>query len=192
VPDSDSFKRIETGLPGVWVIQPRIVSDARGFFLESYNQSQFAALGIADRFVQDNQSRSTRGVLRGLHYQLKHPQAKLCRVIEGTVFDVAVDVRVGSSSFGKWTGVELSAQNRNQIYIPKGFAHGFVVLSEAAQILYKCSDYYDPADEAGIIWNDPGLNIAWGIAEPILSERDKQFKRLDQIPSERLPRNHPE
>jgi dTDP-4-dehydrorhamnose 3,5-epimerase len=187
VPASDSFARVETSLPGVCVIQPRVYGDSRGFSLESYHETEFAALGIPDHFVQDNHSRSGLGVLRGLHYQLNRPQAKLCRVVEGRVFDVAVDVRVGSPNFGKWVGVELSAENRQLIYIPKGFAHGFVVLSEAAQFLYKCSAYYDPADEAGILWNDPALNIAWGVSDPSLSAKDRQFKPLSEISPNSLP-----
>lgn len=185
------MNRVETALPGVCLIEPRVFQDPRGFFLESYHQTKFAALGITDHFVQDNHSRSTRGVLRGLHYQLRHAQAKLCRVIEGQVLDVAVDIRLGSPSFGKWVSVLLSAEKHNQIYIPAGFAHGFLIVSDTAQFLYKCSDFYEPADEHGILWNDADLNIGWGIADPVLSEKDKKNLPLSEIPREFLPRYLP-
>ncbi|MBZ5526357.1 MAG: dTDP-4-dehydrorhamnose 3,5-epimerase [Acidobacteriia bacterium] len=185
------MNRIETSLPGVCLLQPRLFSDSRGFFLESYHRDKFAALGIADTFVQDNHSRSTRGVLRGLHYQLRHPQAKLCRVIEGEVLDVAVDVRLGSPTFGKSASVLLTAQNHAQIYIPAGFAHAFLVLSDSAQFLYKCSDFYDPADEHGILWNDLALNIPWGLSDPILSEKDRKNIPLAQVSPGLLPRYQP-
>jgi dTDP-4-dehydrorhamnose 3,5-epimerase len=181
------LKRIETSLPEVCVIEPRVMSDSRGFFLETYHRSKYAALGITDDFVQDNHSRSARGVLRGLHYQLRHPQGKLCCVIEGEVLDVAVDIRTGSPTFGKWASVVLSAAKHNQIYVPKGFAHGFMVLSESAQFLYKCSDFYDPADERGIAWNDPELNIDWGISSPLLSDKDLRNSRLSEVPKQFLP-----
>lgn len=190
--DGTIFTRVETALPGVWLIQPRVFHDARGFFLESYHQAKFAELGITDDFVQDNHSRSAKGVLRGLHYQLQRPQAKLCRVIEGEVLDMVVDIRTGSPYFGKWVSAVVSAANHYQVYIPKGFAHGFLVLSGSAQFLYKCSQFYDPTDEYGIAWNDPDLNIAWGIANPLVSEKDRQYKRLAEIPSELLPRYHPQ
>ena len=138
-------------------------------------------------FVQDNHSLSTRGTLRGLHYQLHHPQAKLCRVIEGEALDTAVDIRVGSPSFGKWTSVFLSAETKNQVFIPEGFAHGFVALSDKVQFLYKCSDLYDPSDEHGIIWNDPELAISWGVSNPLVSEKDAMYPRLAAIPREFLP-----
>lgn len=182
---------METRLAGVRIIRPAVFEDARGFFLESYNQDKFAELGVTDHFVQDNHSRSVKGVLRGLHYQLRHPQAKLCRVIEGKVIDVVVDIQHGSPDFGKWISVELSAENRHQLYLPKGFAHGFLVLSEFAQFLYKCSDFYDPTDEAGVAWNDPDLNITWGVDDPVLSAKDSGYKRLKEIPPERLPRYEP-
>lgn len=182
------MKRIETTLPGVCVIQPKIFSDARGFFLENYHEAKFAHLGITDRFVQDNHSRSIKGVLRGLHYQLRRPQAKLSRVVEGEALDVVVDIRVGSPHFGKWVSVVLSAEEQNQIYVPKGFAHGFLALSQSVQFLYKCSDFYEPADEGGMLWNDPDLNITWGITNPLLSEKDRRFKRLTEILHELLPR----
>ncbi len=186
-----TFKRVETELPGVCLIQPKAFRDARGFFMESYHQTKFAKLGITDHFVQDNHSCSAKGVLRGLHFQLRCPQAKLCRVIEGKVLEVVVDIRIGSPHFGKWVSTVLSAENHNQIYVPRGFAHGFLVLSDSAQFLYKCSDFYDPADEGGVVWNDPDLNIAWGIANPLLSEKDRQYQRLAEVPRALLPQYQP-
>jgi dTDP-4-dehydrorhamnose 3,5-epimerase len=180
------LERIETPLPGVCIIRPRAFRDERGFFLETYHAKKFAELGISDRFVQDNQSFSVKHTLRGLHYQIRHPQAKLCRVVRGEVFDVAVDIRRGSPSFGKWTGTILSSENMQQIYIPAGFAHGFVVLSDAAEFLYKCSDFYDPAGEQGVHWADPDLAIRWGVANPIVSEKDGRYPRLAEIPPDRL------
>ena len=166
------MQRIETSLPGVFELRPIVHRDARGFFLETFHRAKFADLGIADTFVQDNHSCSSRGTLRGLHYQLHHPQAKICRVVEGEALDVAVDIRDGSPNFGKWTSVLLSAKEQNQIYVPAGFAHGFLALSETVQFLYKCSDFYDPADERGIAWNDSNLAIGWGYDAPIISARD--------------------
>ncbi|HLW42897.1 MAG TPA: dTDP-4-dehydrorhamnose 3,5-epimerase [Candidatus Acidoferrales bacterium] len=182
------LKRADTNLPGAWEIlfEPR--GDARGSFLETYHQKKFAELGITDVFVQDNHSVSAQGVLRGLHYQLHRPQAKLCRVIEGEALDVAVDIRVGSPHFGKWASVVLSAEKRNQLYVPRGFAHGFLALSPRVQFLYKCSDFYDGADEHGIAFNDPDLNIAWGTTSPLLSEKDKHLPPLANVPRELLPR----
>jgi len=181
------FEKIETDLPGVLVLKPRVFRDPRGFFAETYHAHKFADLGITVTFVQDNHSRSSRGTLRGLHYQLRHPQAKLCRVIEGEVFDVAVDIRRGSPTFGKWVGVTLSAEEMNQIFIPAGFAHGFVVLSETAQFLYKCSDFYDPSAEDGIAWNDPDLNIDWKVTDPLLSKKDSEYPTLRAIDMDQLP-----
>ena len=181
------MERIETSLPGVFELRPKVLRDKRGFFLETYHQDKFAAFGIADRFVQDNHSCSTKGTLRGLHYQLHHPQAKLCRVVEGAALDVALDIRAGSPQFGKWTSVQLSAKLNNQVYIPAGLAHGFLALTRTVQFLYKCSDFYDPGDEHGILWSDPDLNIAWGIAAPIVSQRDASFPQLSQIPLDLLP-----
>jgi dTDP-4-dehydrorhamnose 3,5-epimerase len=181
------LKRIETILPGVCELRPQIFRDPRGFFLESYHRQKFAEIGITDPFVQDNHSYSKKGTLRGLHYQLAHPQAKLCRVIEGEALDVAVDIRVGSPNFGKWTSVLLSASEQNQIYVPAEFAHGFLAVSETVQFLYKCSDFYDPKDEHGIVWNDPTLNIKWGAAQPFLSPRDAAFPKLADIAKELLP-----
>lgn len=178
--------RVELTIPEVWEIQPRIFRDARGFFMETYHRSRLAELGITDSFVQDNHSSSVRGTLRGLHYQLHHAQAKLCRVIEGQALDVAVDIRLGSPWFGKWTSVLLSAEQQNQVYIPAGFAHGFLALTDV-QFLYKCSDFYEAADEHGIAWNDPKLAIHWGISNPLVSDKDSKFSPLAAVPRELLP-----
>jgi dTDP-4-dehydrorhamnose 3,5-epimerase len=170
-------------IPGLYSIVPKIFGDRRGCFFESYSERDFFAAGLRDSFVQDNQSRSVRGVLRGLHFQKKHPQGKLVRVIEGEVFDVAVDIRPGSPSRGKWHGVVLSGEAQNQFYIPPGFAHGFLVLSESALFVYKCTDFYHPEDEGGIIWNDPALGIRWpplGM-EYILSEKDRNLPGFGAI-----------
>ena len=165
---------IKTELPGVVIIEPQVFDDPRGFFYESYNYQRYAEAGIDVEFVQDNHSRSTRGVLRGLHYQLPpHAQGKLVRVVQGAVFDVAVDVRRGSPTFGKWDGVELSAENHRQLWIPPGFAHGFLVLSAVADFLYKTTDYYSPADERAMRWDDPDIGIRWPLTTlPALSQRD--------------------
>ena len=181
------LQRIETSLPEVWELRPAIFRDARGFFIESYNQAGFAEVGITDTFVQDNHSCSVKGTLRGLHYQLHHAQAKLCRVVEGDALDVAVDIRASSPNVGKGAAVVLSAAAHNQIYIPRGFAHGFLALTERVQFLYKCSDFYDTADEHTILWNDPGIAIAWDIASPLVSERDAQASTLAATPRELLP-----
>jgi dTDP-4-dehydrorhamnose 3,5-epimerase len=178
---------IETSLPGVLLVKPRVFQDARGFFLETYRAEALATAGVHHTFVQDNHSHSIRGVLRGLHYQVRRPQAKLCRVVQGEVFDVAVDIRDGSPHFGKWAGAVLSAQNHHALYIPAGFAHGFVVLSETADFLYKCSDYFDTADDCGVLWNDPALAIDWLNPSPILSDKDQQYLPLAEIPRDRLP-----
>jgi dTDP-4-dehydrorhamnose 3,5-epimerase len=185
------FMLTETRLPEVLLLEPRVFGDSRGHFFESYHQAKFEELGIRDRFVQDNQSRSFRNTLRGLHYQLKHPQAKLCRVLVGRVMDVAVDIRRGSPNFGSWVSAVLSAENMLQIYIPPGFAHGFVVLSETADFLYKCSDFYDPEDERGVAWNDPELGISWGIANAVISDKDSRYPPLSNIPLEDLPEYRP-
>jgi dTDP-4-dehydrorhamnose 3,5-epimerase len=182
------LQRIETTLPGVWELRPKIFGDARGFFMETYHAGQFSELGIPDVFVQDNHSRSARGILRGLHYQLQHPQAKLCRVVEGEALDIAVDIRIGSPHFGKWTSVHLSEEKHNQIYIPRGFAHGFLALTDNVQFLYKCSDFYKSDDEHGVAWNDPNLNISWGVEMPLVSDKDAKLQNLADIPRELLPR----
>jgi dTDP-4-dehydrorhamnose 3,5-epimerase len=186
-------ERRETGLPGVFLLVPRVFEDHRGFFLESYNQRTLAGLGIHHQFVQDNHSRSGRGVLRGLHYQLGQPQAKLVRVILGRVFDVAVDIRAGSPTFGRWTGHELSADNRLQLFVPEGFAHGFLVLSEVAEFQYKCSDYYAPAEERGVAWDDPDIGIGWPLGDttPVLSDKDRLAPRLRQVEAGCLPTFRP-
>ena len=171
----DAIKKISTSLPGVFVLEPRVFGDERGFFLESFNERVFAELGIADRFVQDNHSYSVRNVLRGLHYQIKHAQGKLVRVVMGEILDVAVDMRRSSPTFGGWTGARLSGDNKRMMWIPAGFAHGFRVTSEAAHVLYKATDYYSPEDERTVVWNDPALNIAWELeGEPIVSAKDKR------------------
>lgn len=181
------FERIETVIPEVFLIKPRVFRDARGFFLETYHAAKLSQLGIHDHFVQDNQSQSGKNTLRGLHYQLQHPQAKLCRVVRGQILDVAVDIRRGSPTFGRWVSALLSAENMHQIYVPVGFAHGFVVLSDEAECLYKCSDFYDPADERGVFWGDPDLRIDWPVSDPILSEKDARYPRLSDIPADQLP-----
>jgi dTDP-4-dehydrorhamnose 3,5-epimerase len=181
------LQKIATSLPEVWELRPHVFRDARGFFIESYNQASFAAAGINDVFVQDNHSCSVRGTLRGLHYQLHRAQAKLCRVVEGEALDVAVDIRAGSPTFAKWAGVVLSASAQNQIYIPRGFAHGFLALTERVQFLYKCSDFYDASDEHAILWSDPRIGIAWNVAEPLVSEKDRKAPALAKLPGELLP-----
>jgi dTDP-4-dehydrorhamnose 3,5-epimerase len=169
------MRKIETELPDVFIVEPEVFGDTRGFFFESFNQKQWKKItGLHTCFVQDNHSRSVRGVLRGLHYQVKQTQAKLVRVVVGEVFDVAVDVRSKSSTFGKWVGVHLSAENKRQLWIPEGFAHGFLVLSDVAEFLYKTTDYYAPEHERTIIWNDPELDIRWPVyEEPRLSKKDQ-------------------
>ena len=172
------FTIVETGLPGVLVIEPTVFGDARGYFMETFQKEEFAAAGITDEFVQDNQSKSSRGVLRGLHFQKEHTQGKLVRVTKGEVFDVAVDCRPNSATFGKWVGVTLSEENKKQFYVPKGFAHGFLVLSDEAEFCYKCTDYYDPTAEGGIPYNDPTVNVEWPDCgcEYLLSEKDKKHE----------------
>ncbi|BEU22385.1 dTDP-4-dehydrorhamnose 3,5-epimerase [Paraburkholderia sp. 22B1P] len=169
-----------TSLPEVKIIEPKVFGDARGFFFESFNAREFAEQVQADvEFVQDNHSRSAKGVLRGLHYQIEHAQGKLVRVVEGEVFDVAVDIRKSSPNFGKWVGVNLSVANHRQLWVPPGFAHGFVVLSESAQFLYKTTDYWFPEHERSIVWNDPDIGIEWPIGfEPLLAAKDAAGKRL--------------
>ena len=182
------MERIETSLPGVYELRPVVHRDSRGSFLETYHHAKFSDLGIRDTFVQDNHSVSVRGTLRGLHYQLIHAQAKVCRVVGGEALDVAVDIRVGSPHFGKWTSVRLSAKEHNQVYIPAGFAHGFLAMTETVQFLYKCSDYYAPSDEYGILWNDPALAIDWGASSPVLSQRDAKNPKLADVQQQFLPR----
>ncbi|WP_313338265.1 dTDP-4-dehydrorhamnose 3,5-epimerase [Stutzerimonas nitrititolerans] len=176
------MKVIETSIPDVLIIEPKVFGDERGFFYESFNAAAFeAATGLKRSFVQDNHSKSQRGVLRGLHYQIQQPQGKLVRVVAGEVFDVAVDLRRSSPSFGRWAGTHLSAENQRQLWIPEGFAHGFVVLSESAEFLYKTTDYYAPEHERSLLWNDPELGIQWPIEQaPQLSGKDTAGKRLSE------------
>lgn len=186
-------ERIETELPGVVIIKPRVFKDPRGFFMESYQRQRFAELGITHDFVQDNHSRSTQGVLRGLHYQLGQPQAKLVRVTLGRVLDVVVDIRRESPTFGRWVSRELSEDNRLMMFAPEGFAHGFLVLSEVAEFQYKCNDFYAPQQERGILWSDPELAIDWPLCgiEPILSDRDACHPTLANVAPEDLPEYTP-
>jgi dTDP-4-dehydrorhamnose 3,5-epimerase len=179
---------IETSLPGVVIIEPKVFGDERGFFLETWNQDRYRAAGLPAAFVQDNLSLSRRGVLRGLHFQNPNAQGKLVYVLQGEVFDVAVDIRLGSPTFGKVEGVTLSAENKRQLYIPPGFAHGFCVTSETALFAYKCTDLYNPQSEGSVLWNDPDLGIAWPIATPELSAKDRDGVRLAEFPRDRLPR----
>ena len=170
-------------IEGLYIIEPEVFYDSRGYFMESYNKNDFYAEGLKMDFVQDNQSMSSKGVLRGLHFQKEHPQGKLVRVLRGEVFDVAVDIRKGSKTFGKWYGVILSAENKKQFYISEGFAHGFLVLSDELEFAYKCTDFYRPDDEGGIIWNDSDIGIDWPInkdIELIISDKDKKWKGLNQ------------
>lgn len=168
-------------IEGLCVIEPAMFKDERGYFMETYNQKDFQEAGLDMVFVQDNQSMSSKGVLRGLHFQKEYPQGKLVRAVRGTVFDVAVDLRESSKTYGKWFGVELSAENKKQFYIPEGFAHGFLVLSDEAEFAYKCTDFYHPGDEGGIIWNDPDIGVEWPIEEGmqvIVSEKDNKWNGI--------------
>ena len=187
---SGNFMFYDTSIKGVKVVDVKLYGDARGGFMETYREENFVAGGIGASFVQDNQSYSVQGVLRGLHFQIEHPQAKLVRVISGTVFDVAVDLREGSPTWGQWEGVVLSAENRRQFFVPRGFAHGFLVLSETAEFCYKCDDIYHPGDEGGIMWNDAELGIEWPAflgektldpAKVILSDKDKIHPALSSL-----------
>ena len=178
---------VPTELPGVVVIEPRVFRDERGWFAESWNAARYEAAGISARFVQDNVSFSRQGVLRGLHYQWPDPQGKLIHTLEGEIFDVAVDIRVGSPHFGRWTGVRLSAENARQIYIPEGFAHGFIVLSEFALVAYKCTAFYRADADASLLWNDPALRIEWPLGTPYLADKDRDAARLHDIPPGQLP-----
>jgi dTDP-4-dehydrorhamnose 3,5-epimerase len=181
------MKIVQTALPGAIVIEPQVFGDARGFFYESYNKAKYVAAGITADFVQSNVSRSSKGVLRGLHYQWPNPQGKLVSVLEGEVYDVAVDIRRGSPTFGQWAGVMLTAENHRHFWIPEGFAHGFCVLSEHATFSYQCSALYDAKADAGVRWNDASLGIDWPINAPQLSEKDIKAPLLADIPADRLP-----
>jgi dTDP-4-dehydrorhamnose 3,5-epimerase len=177
----------ETELDGVLIIEPDVFNDQRGYFFEIYNQNRYQEIGIKSTFIQDNLSSSKKGTLRGLHYQHPHDQAKLVQVIQGEVFDVVVDIRRGSQTFGKWIGEYLSDENKRQLFIPKGFAHGFCVLSDTALFHYKCSDNYAPKYEGGILWSDPDVGIDWPVASPIISKKDAGFTCLKDVAEDKLP-----
>jgi dTDP-4-dehydrorhamnose 3,5-epimerase len=172
---------VPASIKEVLIIEPEVFHDNRGFFMETFHQNRYVDSGIERIFVQDNLSYSKRGTLRGLHYQINNPQAKLIQVITGEIFDVAVDIRPDSETFGNWTGVHLSGKNERQLYIPEGFAHGFCVLSESVHFLYKCSDFYSAKDEGGIIWSDPDIGIDWPVSDPIVSEKDSQLPLLSDL-----------
>ncbi len=182
---------VETSLKGVFVIEPNVFEDRRGFFMETYQRNRYGSAGIHADFVQDNLSSSVRGTLRGLHYQHPRAQAKLIQVLSGEIYDVAVDIRRGSPFFGQWVGAALSGENRRQLFVPEGYAHGFCVLSEKALVLYKCTDFYAPESEGGILWSDPALGIAWPIREPLLSDKDRGYAPLKDISLDRLPAYEP-
>lgn len=185
------MKFIETSLPGCVVIEPQVFGDSRGFFYESYNEAKYREAGIDRRFVQSNVSRSARGVLRGLHYQWPHPQGKLVSVLEGEVYDVAVDIRRGSPTFGHWAGIMLTAENHRHFWIPEGFAHGFCVLSEFATFSYQCTDLYDAKADGGVRWNDPAIGIDWPVSGPLLSDKDSKAPLLADVSPDRLPEYRP-
>ncbi|MFC3652370.1 dTDP-4-dehydrorhamnose 3,5-epimerase [Dyella humi] len=181
------MKAITTSLPGVLVVEPQVFEDPRGFFYESYHEAKYAKLGIYASFVQTNVSRSSKGVLRGLHYQWPNPQGKLVSVLEGEVYDVAVDIRLGSPTFGQWTSAMLTADNRRHMWIPAGFAHGFCVLSEQATFTYQCTTLYDPTADASICWNDAAIGVDWPVGEPLISSKDAKAPLLADVPADRLP-----
>jgi dTDP-4-dehydrorhamnose 3,5-epimerase len=178
---------ITNSIEGLLIFQPQKFADDRGYFFETWSMERYHDAGITEPFVQDNISVSRKGTLRGLHFQNPNAQGKLVQVLQGKIFDVAVDIRVDSDTFGKWESIELSAENQKQMYIPPGFAHGFCVISETAMFSYKCTDYYTPAAENGIIWNDPEIGIQWPIDNPVLSEKDLKYSSLSDIPHENLP-----
>jgi dTDP-4-dehydrorhamnose 3,5-epimerase len=180
------MRAIPTALPGVMLVEPVVHRDSRGFFLETYHERRYREAGIAATFVQDNHSRSGRGTVRGLHFQVRRPQGKLVRAVAGEMFDVAVDIRRGSPTFGRWVGARLSSENFRQIYVPPGFAHGFCILSDVGEVEYKCTELYDAEDELGVAWNDPQIGIEWPLAEPLLSAKDKAAPRLAEV-MDRLP-----
>ncbi len=177
----------DTKLPGVLVLHPEVFHDKRGFFLEAWNSMRYENAGIQSRFVQDNVSFSKKGTLRGLHFQYPQPQGKLVQVLSGRVLDVVVDIRVASPTFGQWVTVVLGGDNHRQLYVPPGFAHGYCVTSDTALFTYKCTDFYNPSTECGIIWNDPDLNIDWPITQPLVSPKDATYPKLKDLPSEKLP-----
>ena len=181
------MKVISTNLEEVIIIEPRVFNDNRGFFFETYQRERYAEIGISTNFVQDNLSYSVQGTLRGLHYQYPQSQAKLVQVLQGEIYDIAVDIRKGSPTFGQWVGAYLNDQNKRQLYIPEGFAHGFAVLSPFVLFSYKCSDFYAPDCEGGLRWDDPDLGIQWPLDKPILSEKDANYYRLKDIASDQLP-----
>ena len=179
-----NFTFIKTDIEGVIIVEPKVFGDSRGYFMETYKETDFIEGGIPAKFIQDNQSKSSKGVLRGLHFQKKYSQAKLVRVVKGSVFDVAVDLRKGSKTYGKWVGVELTAENKRQFFIPKNFAHGFLVLSDEAEFVYKCDDLYHPEEEGGLMWNDPDVGIEWPITDDMeikLSDKDKLHPGLKDL-----------
>lgn len=182
-----ALKIIEMSLPGVLAFEPDWFPDERGFFMETYNASRYEDAGFCQSFVQDNHSQSSKGVLRGLHYQVKHPQGKFIYVVSGEIFDVAVDIRKGSPTFGQWCGIVLNEKNKKQFYIPEGFAHGFCVLSESADVVYKCTEVYHPGDECGVLWSDPEIGIEWPVADPLVSEKDAILLPLGEISEDKLP-----
>ena len=182
-----TLKFTETSLAGVILIEPTVFEDDRGFFMETFHSEKYAEMGIKKPFLQDNHSYSRRGTLRGLHYQLGNPQGKLVYVVTGEIFDVAVDIRTGSPDFGKWTGNLLSEKNKHQLYVPEGFAHGFCVLSENADVIYKCTDHYAPGDEYGVFWADNAIDIKWPMERPILSKKDSENPLLADIDGSHLP-----
>jgi dTDP-4-dehydrorhamnose 3,5-epimerase len=181
------MKAEETAFQEALIIEPDAFHDKRGYFMETYHQEKYEQLGIRKDFVQDNLSYSVRGTLRGLHYQHPHGQAKLVQVIKGEIFDVIVDIRWGSPTFGQWAGISLSDENKRQFYVPEGFAHGFCVLSDTALVYYKCSDFYAPESEGGILWCDSNIGIKWPISDPLLSDKDRSYPRLNHMPKGRLP-----
>lgn len=179
---------VSTRLDQVKIVKPDVHGDHRGFFMETYQSDRYNQCGIATAFVQDNLSFSVKNTLRGLHYQISRPQAKLVQVVTGEIYDVVVDIRAGSPTFGQWVGVHLSEENKHQLFIPAGLAHGFCVLSNTAHFMYKCSDVYAPEDEGGILWSDRAIGIDWPVSDPIISEKDAQFPALGDVPQDRLPK----
>jgi dTDP-4-dehydrorhamnose 3,5-epimerase len=182
------MKVMQTKLAGLMIFEPDVLGDVRGWFAETFSTKRYEDAGLKLPFVQDNVSFSEKSVLRGLHFQYPHSQGKLVQVLSGEVFDVALDIRLGSPTFGQWAGEILSVSNHKQLYIPPGFAHGFCVLSDTALFSYKCTDYYSPATEGGIIWNDPDLGIAWPVSAPLVSKKDADYPRLRDVPQDKLPK----